>query len=252
MYSIQLFVDQMIDLLPQIQKFSKNNPHVHSIVDTSKSFMPQFYEQVNDIRKDLSTLNKMINVLQDSQYNVVDIGYNKTKAIHDDINNICQTIHSKLEHIKSYDNVKNDDGINRIISNIHFALSDSFSKLRQNYHIIKKQYDDKMDNIFINHNAYAESNDIGQLQLLTINNKLDVANETYNYVHHRYKDVMKLEKDIQEVNQLFMDVSGLVDKQGEQINRISHHISTGRDHCKDAKEDFEVIYKIKKRTCIIQ
>jgi t-SNARE complex subunit (syntaxin) len=40
----------------------------------------------------------------------------------------------------------------------------------------------------------------------------------------RHKEVLKLEKSLQEVHQLFVDMAALVDQQGEVIDRIAFRV----------------------------
>ena len=90
------------------------------------------------------------------------------------------------------------------------------------------------------------SGDSAQLQLSST--KLDVANESYNYVVARHKEVLKLERSLQEVHQLFVDMAALVDQQGEVIDRIAFRIAF-------AKEEVALVNWIlpkKKRTCVVQ
>ena len=51
-----------------------------------------------------------------------------------------------------------------------------------------------------------------------------VANESYNYVVSRHKEVLNLEKNLQEVHQLFVDMAALVDREEEVINRIAFRV----------------------------
>jgi t-SNARE complex subunit (syntaxin) len=242
----------MIDLLPQIHKFSKNNPYL-DFVDNNEPFMPKFYEQVNDIRTDLFNLDQMILTLQNLQYNICEIRNDKTNLFHNDIDNLSHKIYCKLEGIKMYNNSKQVDTINRIILNIHTALSMTFSTLRQRYNTIKNQYDERTRKFFPDYDHNIPPNKMEQLELLT-SNKLDVVNDAYNYIFYRHKDIMKLEKDIQEISQLFLDVASIVDNQGETVDRIAYKVSTAKNYCKEANEDFTEAYKVKKgkKVCIIQ
>jgi len=92
--------------------------------------------------------------------------------------------------------------------------------------------------------------DSAQLQLASA--KLDAANESYNYVVARHKEVLKLEKSLQEVHQLFVDMAALVDQQGEVIDRIAFRISNAKADVAAAKVELTEAYKIKKRTCVVQ
>ena len=71
--------------------------------------------------------------------------------------------------------------------------------------------------------------------------------ETYNYVSFRHKQVLKLEKDIQEINELFICMYALVDQQGNVIDKIEESVSNAKSDCLVAKEEFVEAVKHKKK-----
>ena len=86
--------------------------------------------------------------------------------------------------------------------------------------------------------------------MTVVSEKYDIANESYNYVQQRHKEVMKLEQSIQEVNQLFVDMAGLVDQQGEVVDRISHNVTNAKEYCHEAKVTLTETYTYKKKYVI--
>ena len=91
-----------------------------------------------------------------------------------------------------------------------------------------------------------------ELELAYVTNKLALATETYSYVCDRHNEILRLEKSIQELNQLFIDMSAIVDIQDDIINKISYRIETAREECREAKEEVVIAYRYKRKNkCII-
>jgi syntaxin 1B/2/3 len=51
-------------------------------------------------------------------------------------------------------------------------------------------------------------------------------------VQEKHKDIQRLESSIQELHQLFVDLSVLVESQGELLNDIEHNVGTSVEYMK--------------------
>lgn len=69
----------------------------------------------------------------------------------------------------------------------------------------------------------------------------------YNYVTDRYKAILKLERDIEEIKELSIGMYALVKVQGKKIDKIADHIERAKTDCQISKDDLVVAYKIKKK-----
>lgn len=244
----------MLDLLPQIRTLAINNQYdqFNHIKENDKPFLPNFYGPVGNVRRDITTLSRMIHELENMQYDVINTGKKNLALPHSDINKLSHRIYIQLEKIKQSNTPKQSDTINRIICNIHTALSESFSETRHQYYSIKDRYDTEIQKFFIDHVDAESQTNMDRLELMMTLNKLDSANQTHNYVIQRHKEIIKLEKDLQSVNQLFIDMAALVDRQGEVIDRISYRVSNAKEYVEEAKVELTDAYRIKKRICLIQ
>lgn len=195
----------MLDLLPTIKKYAKNNPH--KMVDINKPFLKEFYGLVYIIRRDLNDRN-----LQDIQ-----IKLEKLKALS---NPISKSSNPTYE---------------RITKNIYNALFEIF---REMHYVNSKEYD----------KIIAMENNMAMSQLMF---KYDITGDVYNYVDDRHKDIIKLNKSMIEVNQLFVDMACIVDYQGDVVDRIAYRVENAKNDCAKGTEDLVYAYKYKKKRCII-
>lgn len=72
------------------------------------------------------------------------------------------------------------------------------------------------------------------------------AKQSLAEIQARHSDIMKLEKSILELRDLFVDLATLVEEQGEIVNRIENHVALARSHVD--KGGAEVIQAIKYRS----
>ena len=69
----------------------------------------------------------------------------------------------------------------------------------------------------------------------------------YQYVSDRHKDILKLERSIQEVHELFVATYAVVLQQGTQLNNAAQNISNAKENIQEAEIDLIDAHKVKKR-----
>lgn len=63
------------------------------------------------------------------------------------------------------------------------------------------------------------------------------AKQSLKDIEARHNDIMKLEKSIKELHDMFMDMAMLVESQGEMIDRIEHNVEKAVDYVETAAAD---------------
>lgn len=63
------------------------------------------------------------------------------------------------------------------------------------------------------------------------------AKQSLRDIEARHNDIMKLEKSIKELHDMFMDMAMLVESQGEMIDRIEHNVEKAVDYVETAAAD---------------
>lgn len=82
------------------------------------------------------------------------------------------------------------------------------------------------------------------------------AKQTLAEIEARHSDIMKLEKSIMELRDLFVDLATLVETQGEMVNRIENHVALSKSRVDKARVEVNqaIAYrskaKIKKIICL--
>lgn len=73
----------------------------------------------------------------------------------------------------------------------------------------------------------------------------------FNEAHDRARDVAELERSVQEMYQMFVDLATLVHDQGETLNSIEHNIDTAHSFVEKGNKELikAHIYQKKKRKC---
>lgn len=74
-------------------------------------------------------------------------------------------------------------------------------------------------------------------------------------MQERHQDIIKIEKSILELHQLFLDMAVLVDAQGEMINQVEHFVVSAADHTNKGVDEMKKAVKSQKKSrkkmCII-
>ncbi len=85
-------------------------------------------------------------------------------------------------------------------------------------------------------------------------NKLDAENRLL-YIQDRHRDIVKLERSIRELHELFVDMAVIVADQGETIGEISHNVDQAKAYVTDAKKNLGKANVLQKRSrrrmCVI-
>lgn len=75
------------------------------------------------------------------------------------------------------------------------------------------------------------------------------AKQSLAEIEARHSDIMKLEKSILELRDMFVDLATLVETQGEMVNRIENHVLSSKSHVEAAQKEVKeaIAYRSKAR-----
>jgi len=94
---------------------------------------------------------------------------------------------------------------------------------------------------------------LGGPQMIFSSEKVKAAQESLNYIQSKHTEILKLEKSLEEVHQLFVDMSVLVQEQSEMINSIAFQVANAKNDIRDATAQLrEAGTALRKRPCLIQ
>jgi len=91
----------------------------------------------------------------------------------------------------------------------------------------------------------------GPDQIFSTSERAKVAAEALTYIQDRHKEILKLQKSLEEVHQMFLDLAALVEQQGETIDRIAFNISHAKEDVLKATEELRQANKQSRRGCSV-
>jgi len=74
-----------------------------------------------------------------------------------------------------------------------------------------------------------------------------LAKQQLAEIQSRHEDIIKIEKSIVELFEMFQDMATLVTEQGEAINRIENHVQATYDYVEKAKEETAAALEYQKK-----
>jgi len=224
----------------------------------TQPFMPDWFRQIDGIRPHLRTLEKTMERLRTLHSDYLDVGApEKRKEITTQITGIMDVAtkeaaevgkrFKKLEsELKEAEKKKVNDVQLNIKRNMFNTITKRFVDLMNEYNEITRKHETTTKEeiarqyaIVKGPNASKEEIDAAiqehnegifqqALQTTSISQKerLEKAKEALQYVKTKHKEILKLERSLIELQQLFVDMAFLVASQRDFINRIEDNIAT--------------------------
>uniref|UniRef100_A0A1A7YA58 Syntaxin 4 n=1 Tax=Iconisemion striatum TaxID=60296 RepID=A0A1A7YA58_9TELE len=217
-----------------------------------------FFKKVQEIHEGLQSLKKMVSDLENKQKTVLGIALpeesmkKELQTLRDEIKTLASQIQKKLKNIEPKKG--EDDGkyvsINlRMQRTQHGVLSREFVELMGRCNTIQAQYRDRnVERIqrqlkITGNNVTDEELDMmlesGQTDVFTQNILSDAqaTKQALNEIESRHDEILKLEKSITELHQMFQYLAMEVEAQGEMVDRIETNIKQASDYVEKAKDN---------------
>jgi len=205
--------------------------------DSSDSVLPEFFEEVGQIKTLMSLIRRNIKSIQDiyqKQSLSADsrLMTSELETLLDSTNASSNQIRSKLKIMK-VEIDKSDDSNKRIKSNMHSTLTKKFLELMSEYQSLQTQYKEKFQERvkrqaeIVNPNISEEEiNKIiatGSSDALFSDQVVDRHSNAKNalmYIQEEHRGLKQLEKSLLELQQLFIDLSAAVDSHSTNIEQL--------------------------------
>jgi len=236
--------------------------------------LDEYFVESEKVRKDLDQIKQDIVALRQAYLEKLDQvdTRNKKKTAQvdnvdrlvDQITKTAQRVRSKLEQVGKLLPRNDGEGLNteqRVMRNIHKALLSLFMEAMHEYQAVQSSYKDNSREIIKKQvqvvNPDATSDDIeraindGPEVIFSTSERAKVATEALAYMQERHKEILKLQKSLEEVHQMFVDLAVLVDQQGEVIDRIAYNINNAKDDVLKATEELRQAHKDSKKKCVL-
>ncbi|CAJ1079969.1 syntaxin-4 [Xyrichtys novacula] len=229
-----------------------------------------FLKKMQEIHEALNSLKRLVSELENKQKTVLGVALPEEsmkkdlQTLRDEIKTLAAKIQRQL---KSIEPKKGDDDGKYVSINIrmqrtqHGVLSKEFVELMGHCNTIQAQYRDRnVERIqrqlkITGSNVTDEELDTmlesGQTDVFTQNILIDAkaTRQALNEIESRHDEIMKLERSIRDLHDMFQYLAMEVEAQGEMVDRIENNINQSTNYVEKAKENTEkaVTYQQKAR-----
>ncbi|KAJ1610767.1 putative syntaxin [Cryptosporidium canis] len=240
--------------------------------------MSSYYSEIRSIGVSLGYINKMIEEIRiNKQRALLTTSSSKDEEISENLAKILDETHEKTVELKNNieflrlqnSNLKkkaNKSEASEIMirENLLQTISKRFRETIAEFQAVQSEYKAEMRNkIFrqikivypdANQNTIEsiadEDGKITTTQLIKM--KLSGSHETIGNaiteLQDRYRDIRKLEKSVEELQQLFIELASLINEQGEMLDHIEFSVSAARDYTEKADIELVSARKYQKKT----
>lgn len=219
-------------------------------------------EMLTTVETSKATQNELENLMANMQMAAF--------KLREQLNNLESNIKKEEETYKSHDEVpltnKSEPASLRIMRVKHSTLKHKFCTIMQEYNSIQLEYRDKCRER-IRRQLHVIGRDVTDQEMEELLDQplgtvfADTlmsreAQLTMNDVKARHHDIMKLEQSIRDMQELFLNLSVIVEKQQYIVDNIEYNVSTTQDYIARGKEELKTAKKkrnkIRKKTmCLL-
>ncbi|XP_024242461.1 syntaxin-4 [Oncorhynchus tshawytscha] len=219
-----------------------------------------FFKKVQEIREGLETLKKVVSDLENKQKTVLGVALpedgmkRELQTLREQIKTMAMQIQKKLKIIEPK---KGEDDGKYIPINLrmqraqHGVLSREFVELMGHCNTIQASYRDRnVERIqrqlrITGTNVTDEELDVmlesGQTDVFTQNILIDAkaTKQALNEIESRHDEILKLERSIRDLHDMFQYLAMEVEAQGEMVNRIEANVLNSTDYVQKAVVETE-------------
>jgi len=237
------------------------------------TFMDAFFQEVEDIKKTMASIKKfMLDMerLHGEALSAISPQAGKESAAK--LEDLMKTTNAKATQVrnqlkaldvenKEFANANKGSSEARIRTNMHGTLTRKFVDLMADYQELQTKYKNKYrERAERQYKIVKPEATIEELEAAVEDPK---ANEIFTQqffhgnqtaartaladIQERHKDIMKLETSIAELHQLFLDMSVLVESQGELLDQIEYTVSQSVNYTGKAVEELRTANKYQKK-----
>jgi len=250
------------------------------IIAETEEFMKEFFEDVGQIKQGMSHIRKNIKAIEETYgQSLVAVGLEQgskssqdLERLIDETNLAATDVRNRLKEMDQ-DNKKLEkekgSAQYRIRTNMHGTLTRKFLDLMAEYQEVQTKFRNKFRERverqyrIVKPDATQEEIDdaleSGNTQVFErelLNKRHEDARNALNYIENRHRDIIRLEQSIKELHQLFIEMSILVEGQGELIDQIEYNVMQSVAYTKSAVKNLQDANKYQKKSrkkmcCII-
>ncbi|KAG1935993.1 syntaxin-4 [Pimephales promelas] len=227
-----------------------------------------FFKKVQEIREGLETIKKKVSELENKQKTVLGVALpedsmkKELQSLREDIKVRASQIQKKLKGIEP----KKAEGEDKYIPiNVrmrrtqHGVLSREFLELMGHCNTIQSHYRDrnveriqrqlKITGSNVTDDELESMLESGQTDVFTQNilNDAKATRQALNEIESRHDEIIKLERSIKELHDMFQYLAMEVEAQGEMVDRIEENIKSSHNYVEKAVAETAAAVKTSKK-----
>ncbi|XP_037566298.1 syntaxin-like isoform X2 [Dermacentor silvarum] len=229
-------------------------------LETPPTFMEEFFAEVEEVGQNIEKIEKIVIEMKRKHSAILSSPLQDEKMKQDleelmaDVKRIANKVRMKLKMMQQ--NIDQEDQLIgnrsaelRIRKTQHSTLSRKFVEVMTEYNKIQNDYRERCkDRIrrqleitgkMTTDEEIEEMLESGNPAIFTqgIVMETQKARQTLAEIEARHHDIIKLEKSIRELHDMFMDMAMLVESQGEMVDRIEHHVKSAAAYVDTATQE---------------
>jgi t-SNARE complex subunit (syntaxin) len=225
-------------------------PDVEADTEENAQFMPEFFNEVGQIKASMSLIRKNLKTLQDN-FDKHWATASQNSSYSQQLDELMEATNASVVKIRtSLKKIKDEtdfmDASNpqkRIRTNMHSVLLKKFLVLLTDYQTMQTQFRDKSKERLVrqaeivkpgvSHEEVEELLDAGGnvfADKLMSEAKHSEAKNALKNIQEQQRDLKNLERNIQELHQMFVEMGSLVDMASEQVTKVEEHVGESALH----------------------
>jgi len=236
--------DRLLELRSK-QKFAVDEG-IRNNVDKDDP-MDAFWSDLEEIGGEVKALSEVVNDLTINHTNPIsDKDWQIVEEKLAEVKRMANRVRGKLKRMDQQIKSNSDDDSveHRIMRTQHLTLSRSFIDVmktfneRQQFYrehattLIKQQLGDGISTLQLDHMLEGQAGAHAQIQTAAKKQNLDKSH--LHEVEARHRDIKRLENNIKELHDMWMDMAIIVENQGDMVDRIEFNVSEAKDYTEGA------------------
>lgn len=261
----------LLDILRQTNKLPPVESPELPATEEGGGYMDDFFAEIDGLKKQINQIREDVTQVRVKQSEILSAPQQdpKTKAVLEELDDGIKTsagqVRMRLKQlgvsISKQEEREPNSAATLIRKTQHAATTRGFIDVMNMYNDAQVTHRDackarikrqmEIAERYVNDEELEEMLESGSPHIFTQGILTDTQQARRNLadIQARHEDIIKLEKSIRELNELFMDMANLVSAQGELIDRIDYNVAQTKDHVEEARAQTNkaVIYKKKSR-----
>lgn len=238
--------------------YDESDGEVRINMENERGFMDAFFQEVQDLTAKIDFTEQKVKLIDKKQSDLltdpsldeklkkeIEEIMAEVKSLIDGIRKRLNTMDYNIEIDEKKDGVTAGSRIRRIQ---HSSLTHKFMEIMVGYNSIQVEHREKCKQRIMRQLEITGRNltdeevedmlETGNAAIFTqsINTEEKVAKQMLSDIKARHADIMKLEKSIRDLHEMFVDMAVMVEEQGKLVDQIEYQVHNTVEYVENAKE----------------